>query len=183
MHPRGEVLVAIINNHLDFAVARDQHWYRIPVSSAHKWLKGRWPPRWLAFYQTKVFGGEAYAVHYYARVLDIRERFRWQLLPVQPRDERSQRRYYQMILGELQRLPAPIPSLRWRRIVFIPTTWAKFQAATEINDLYNESPLEDRLWVQLKRLQIAAQRQALVQVAERRYFRISRSIARWVGST
>ncbi len=45
---RGEVLVAILNNLLDFAVARDQHWYRIPTSSVHKWLKGRWPPEWVA---------------------------------------------------------------------------------------------------------------------------------------
>ena len=31
MGARGEVLVAIMNNPLDFAIARDQHWYRIPV--------------------------------------------------------------------------------------------------------------------------------------------------------
>ena len=91
MAKRGQVLVAILNNRLDFAVARDQHWYRVPIGSAHKWLKGRWPPSWLAFYQTKVFGSEAYAVNYYARVLDIREKARWQLFPDQPRDERSHR--------------------------------------------------------------------------------------------
>ena len=64
----GEVLVAIVNNPFDLAMARDQHWYRIPVSSAEKWLKDRWPPQWLAFYQTKVFASEAHAVNYYARV-------------------------------------------------------------------------------------------------------------------
>jgi hypothetical protein len=36
---RGELLVAILNNLLDFAVARDQQWYRIPVSSVEKWLR------------------------------------------------------------------------------------------------------------------------------------------------
>jgi len=44
MAARGEVLVAIINDPLDFGIARDQHWYRIPVSSADKWLRHRWPP-------------------------------------------------------------------------------------------------------------------------------------------
>jgi very-short-patch-repair endonuclease len=166
----GEVLVAIMNSRLDYAVARDQHWYRIPVGSARRRLKERWPPQWLAFYQTKVFGSEAYAVNYYARVLDIRERYRWQLFPDQPRDERSQRTYYQLILDELQRLPAPIPSRRWHRIVFIPTTWAKLGTAAEINDLYDDSPLEDRLWTELKRLRIAAERQALIEVSGRRYF-------------
>jgi very-short-patch-repair endonuclease len=103
-------------------------------------------------------------------VLDIREKARWQLFPDQPRDERSQRRYYQLILGELQQLSKPISSRRWRRVVFIPTTWAKFQAAAGINDLYDESPLEDRLWAELKRLRILAERQALIEVAEHRYF-------------
>jgi len=167
---RGEVLVAIMNNLLDLSIARNQHWYRIPVSSVEKWLRKRWPPNWLAFYQTKVFGAEAYAVHYYARVRDIQEKRRWELFPDQPRDERAQRRYWQLVLGELRRLPRPIPSRRWRRIVFIPTTWHKFVQATEINDLYDESPLEDRLWTELKRRQISAERQALIQVAERRYF-------------
>ena len=170
MAARGEVLVAIMNNVLDWGIARNEHWYRIPVSQVETRLKGRWPPDWLAFYQTKVFGAEAYAVHYYARVHDIQEKRRWELLPDQPRDERAQRRYWQLILGELQRLPRPIQSHRRRRIVFIPTTWHKFVHATEINDLYDESPLEDRLWAELKRRQISAERQALIQVAERHYF-------------
>lgn len=83
---KDEVLVAIINNLLDFAVARDQHWYRIPVRSVENLLKKRWPPQWLAFYLTKVFGSEAYAVNYYARVLAIRKVFRWQLFPEQPHE-------------------------------------------------------------------------------------------------
>jgi hypothetical protein len=29
----GEVLIGILNNLKDFAIARDQHWYRIPSSS------------------------------------------------------------------------------------------------------------------------------------------------------
>ena len=169
MATRGEVLVAILNNLLDFAVARDQHWYRIPVGSAHKWLKGRWPPRWLAFYQTKVFGSEAFAVNYYARVLGVRQVRRWQLFPDQPHDEKGRRRYYQLILEPLQRLPKPILSRRWRRIVFIPTTWQKFSSAGEINDLYDESPLEDHLWAELKRLQISAERQEFVPVKDRSY--------------
>ena len=169
MAARGEVLVAILNNLLDFAVARDQHWYRIPVGSAHKWLKDRWPPQWLAFYQTKVFGSEAFAVNYYARVLDVRQVYRWQLFPDQPHDEKGRRRYYQLILEPLRRLPKPILSRRWRFIVFIPTTWQKFSSAVEINDLYDESPLEDYLWAELKRLQISAERQEFVPVKKRSY--------------
>jgi hypothetical protein len=66
---------------LDLAIVRDHHWYRIPVHSAENLFKERWPPQWLAFYQTKIFGDEAYAVNYYARVLDIWRVFRWELFP------------------------------------------------------------------------------------------------------
>ena len=166
---RGEVLVAIMNNLLDFAIARDQRWYRIPVRSVERWLRERWPPRWLAFYQTKVFGDEAYAVNYYARVLDICQVSRWQLFPDEPHDEKGKRRYYQLLLSPLQRLPKPILSLRRRRIVFIPTTWHKFMNAVEINDLYDESPLEDRLGAELKRLHIEAQRQYFIKTKNQWY--------------
>ena len=169
MARRGQVLVAIMNDPLDMAIARDQHWYRIPVSSVDKWLADCWPPRWLAFYQTKVFGDEAYAVRYYTRVIEVRRAYRYELLPDQPRDRRSRRRYYQLILEPLRRLEPPILSRRLRRIVFISTTWDKLTHAVEINDLYDESPLEDRLWAAMKRWQIPAERQEFVQVADRSY--------------
>ena len=166
---RGEVLVAIMNNLLDFTIARNQHWYRIPVRSVENLLKKRWPPQWLAFYQTKVFGSEAYAVNYFAPVLNIHKVFRWQLFPEQPHDERGQQRYYQLLLSPLQQMPQPIFSRRRRLIVFIPTTWQKFINAAEINDLYDESPLEDRLWAELKRLSISAERQEFVPVKGHTY--------------
>jgi len=37
------------------------------------------------------------------------------------------------MMGEIKELPAPIRSRRWRRIVFIQTTWLKFMNAREIN--------------------------------------------------
>ncbi len=62
---KGEVLVAILNNQDDFVLARNHHWYRIPVSSVEKWLQGRWPPQYLAFYHTKAFGSLAFGVHFF----------------------------------------------------------------------------------------------------------------------
>src|SRR3712207_5703932 len=96
------LLVAIMNNRLDLALARDQRWYRIPVASAEKWLQGTWPPRWLAFYQTKIFGDEAFGVRCYAEVTGIRQVSRHELFPDQPQDEKARRRYYQLLLGPLQ---------------------------------------------------------------------------------
>src|SRR6266436_1009843 len=68
-----QLLVSILNSSRDLELARNNHWYRIPVSSVEKWLARRWPPQWLAFYQTKVCGAEAFAINYNARVLKIRQ--------------------------------------------------------------------------------------------------------------
>ncbi len=162
---RGEVLVAIMNDPADFTIAQDKHRYRIPVDSTPK----RWPPQWLAFYQTKIFGDEAYSMRYYTRVNAIKTVARRKLFPDEPKNPKSKRVYHQLLLGSLECLSAPIFSRRFRRIVFIPTTWEKFTQAVEINDLYDESPLEDRLWAEFKRRQISAERQYYLQINNRNY--------------
>jgi len=166
---QGEFLVAIINHPLDLEIARKQHWYRIPVKSVEKRLKDRWPPKRIAFYQTKIFGPEKYAINYFAEVLKIETAYRRELFPDEPLNEKSNRQYYKLIIDDLQPLGNPIFSRRWRMIVFIPTTWDKFQKAAEINDLWDESPLEDRIWAGLKTLRIYAERQEEV-MAEKIYF-------------
>lgn len=167
---KGEVLVAIINNWGDFRMLCEQSWYRIPVSSVEKWLKHRWPPEWIAFYQTKVFKEEAYSVRYYAKIRRIHKASRRDLFPKEPPSYKQKKTYYKLMLEPLQTLPRPIFSRRWRRIIFISSTWNKFSNAIEINDLYDESPLEDRLWAEFKRLQIDAERQELVSINQSNYF-------------
>jgi very-short-patch-repair endonuclease len=157
-------LVAILNDMRDFELAHEEHWYRIPCDKADRWLGDRWPPRWLAFYQTKVFGTESHTVTWYAEVQKVRTVQRGDLFPHEARNRKSQRLYYQLLLGSLQRRPQPIPSHRYRRIVFIKTTWDKFTHAAEINDLFDDSPLEDRLWAEFKRLKISAERQEFVKL-------------------
>jgi very-short-patch-repair endonuclease len=164
MAKRGEVLVAILNNKPDWEHVRDEHWYRIPVANATKWLGSRWPPQWVAFYYTSAFGRQKWSIIDYAQVLSIRKVLRHELLPDEVEHKRADQLYYQLMLGPLQQLPQPILSRRQRRVVFIPTTWEKFVNAAEINDLYDESPLEDRLWAELKRRQIPAERQEYVPV-------------------
>ncbi|MBK6722678.1 MAG: DUF559 domain-containing protein [Acidobacteria bacterium] len=161
---RRNVLVTIMNNPRDFEIARDSHWYRIPKDSVDKWLVKSWPPEWLAFYQTKVFGKESHSVNYYAKVMDIQEVPRSELFAEHSRGKDPEKIYSKLILGPLQQLPEPIFSRRFRRIVFIPTTWGKFSEAFEINDLYDESPLEDRLWAAFKRFGICAERQEFFEV-------------------
>ncbi|MCX8068606.1 MAG: hypothetical protein N3B68_12525 [Anaerolineae bacterium] len=144
-HPEDRVLVAVMKDLRDFEIARDQGWYRIPVRHA--------PPSTaeavvLAFYFTKAFGPEGWAIRWYAPVRGHELVRRRDLLPDEPHHPRADDLYYKMQLGPLVRMERPIPSLRWRRITFIETTWDRFLAAEEINDLYASGA--DGLFVTLK---------------------------------
>ena len=169
MAERSNVLIAIMNDPRDLTIAQNEHWYRIPVTSAHRFLKDRWPPEWLAFYQTQIFGDEAYSVNYCARVLDVHQVVRRDLFPDQTQDKKADNQYYKLVLSDLERLPRPIPNHRWRRIVFIPTTRFKLAHATEINDLYDASPLEEQMWTELKLRGILAERQEYLQINQTLY--------------
>lgn len=163
---RGEALVAMIPNLRDWEIVKQDSWYRIPVQSAPR----RWPPEIIAFYQPKVFGKDAFMVRYVARVESIHVVKRTQLFPDEPKNLKSDREYYQLFLEDLEELAEPIISLRQRRIVFIPTTRYKLETAIEINDLYDESPLEGLLWERMKSLNIPAERQFYVEHEGRGYY-------------
>lgn len=148
------VLVAVMNNPRDFRIARDQGWYRVPCERA--------PPRigadYLAFYQTKAFGEERWAIHYYAPIRRFRIVSRGDLLPEEPDHPRVDELYYKIEIGPLQRLRHPIPSRRLRRITFIPTTLHRLLHAEEINDLWVGGVVEERLWRAFKENGVDAER-------------------------
>ncbi len=132
-------LVGIVTRRKDWELVRSEHWYRIPLSTAPAGLA---TIRYLAFYQTRVFGEEKWAVNWYASVRGITRTKRIDLLPDEPSHRRAGAEYYRVEVGELRRLPNAIPSRRWRRIVFIPTSLERLLRAQEINDLFKTSPIE-----------------------------------------
>lgn len=142
--PVGEarVLVAVMNNARDFALAREEGWYRIPVSRA----PARIGADYLAFYHTAAFAREKWHVCYYAPVLGYRIMSRVELLPGEPDHPRAADKYYCLRLGALRELPRPIPSLRLRRVTFISTTLERLLAAREINDLWEPRCPAEHLW-------------------------------------
>ena len=94
--PYTTVLVAIINNLRDFAIVRDEHWYRIPAKHA--------PTRAinapiLAFYQTKVFGDEAWAINHWAEAQEWETVKRVELFPQEISHPRAQEDYYRIHLA------------------------------------------------------------------------------------
>lgn len=154
MHPEDRVLVAVMNNRRDFERVRDQGWYRVPVQHA--------PPStaeadYVAFYFTKSFGEERWAIHWYAPVRGHEMTRRRDLLPAEPDHPRADHAYFKLQLGPLERLEPPIVSLRWRRVTFIETTWDRFQMAQEINELYVSGA--DGLFVTLKEMGLAPERE------------------------
>lgn len=156
-------LVAIVNRRKDWRLAQTERWYRIPVRSAPEYLM---QIRYVAFYQTRVFANEKWSVNYYAAVRGLETLRRCELLPDEPNHDRANERYYRVRIGEVQRLAKPILSRRRRRIVFIPTTLERLLRAREINDLYCTSPIEDRLYDELKDAGLPTERQYLVRENE-----------------
>jgi hypothetical protein len=155
MYPEDRVLVALMNQPQDLRTARDLGWYRVPTKKATRGVFFEY----IAFYFTASFGEERWAVHYYARNLGHELLHRYELLPAEPDHPRATDLYYKLQLGPLRRRESPIVSLRWRRITFIHTTWDRFEAAREINDLFVEGDeFVDRLYHALREADLAPER-------------------------
>lgn len=147
MFSDDRVLVAYVPRPTDFTQIENNNWYRIPQKSAPKGLYAEY----IAFYFGRRFGDEKWAVHYYAENLGHELVHRLDLLPDEPNHPRADEIYYKVQLGPLKRLERPIISLQWRRILFIHTTWDRFQEAAEINDLLLDGEsLVDRKFVALR---------------------------------
>ena len=142
MNPDDTVLVAVLNNERDFAIARDEGWYRIPAERAPEGIHAQY----LALYQTKSFGDDAFAIHYYARINGVELLKRRELFPAELDHPRVDQAYYRLSIGALVRLPHAIISRKWRRIIFLVTTGERFQKAWEVNDLVLGASDEDVVW-------------------------------------
>jgi hypothetical protein len=162
MYPEDRVLVTVMNQPRDFEIARDQGWYRVPGRMATPGVFFEY----VAFYFTAAFGDDRWAVHYYARRLGHELVARRDLLPEEADHPRAGEPYYKLQLGPLFKREPPIVSLRWRRVTFIHTTWDRFQAAEELNDLFVEGDeFVDRLYHALREADMAPERCYPVQEA------------------
>jgi hypothetical protein len=166
MHPEDRVLVAVVGRRKDFEIARDRGWYRIPERRAPRGVFFEY----VAFYFTAAFVEQKWAVHYYARCLGYELVTRRDLLPDEPDHLRADTAYYKLQLGPLQKREPPIVSRRWRRVTFIHTTWDRFQAAEEINDLFVEGgEFVDRVYHALREADLAPERQYPLREANVEY--------------
>ncbi|MEI7847470.1 MAG: DUF559 domain-containing protein [Chloroflexota bacterium] len=162
------VLVAILPKIEALDRLQNEGWYHIPVETAPKDM----PPKILAFYQGKVFGKQqAYQIRYFGEVSHCDVLPRKVLFPNdEQKPEKAEKLYYRLEIAALEERIKSIPSYRPRRLVFIPTTLEKFERAEQINDLFNSSPLEDKLWSELKDSDLLAERQWRLSIKKKIYF-------------
>lgn len=163
--PAERVLVALLPAPRNWQMVKSQGWYWIPCKSA--------PPsnyEHIAFYfGSDKFGPDAYKIAWMARVASQRTVLRRDLFPSEPFHARADEFYLKINLGLLQPLPQPIISRRKRFLVFFATTLRKLRGASELNDLWHESPLEDEMWRGLKQENIEAEGQWRLKLAKRNY--------------
>jgi len=155
IYPDDRILVAIMNNKKDWQRVLDEGWYRIPVKHAPE---GTPDFDYIAFYQTKVFDSDKWAIHYYAHIEGHELITRKDLIPSQPNHKRANNWYYKLQLGPLQHKLPPIVSMNWRRITFIVTTGDRFESVEEINDLFEKESPAGRLYITLKEAGLHAER-------------------------
>lgn len=172
-----EVVVAFLKRPVDLLIARDRHWYRIPESTKiipQCIREGR--IKTIAFYQPKSFGKRAFKIEFFAECSGVTVLKRRELLPDEPNHPNAENEYFKIEIGELLPLPNPILSHNPRRILFIPTTRERLFAATEINDVFHESLLEERMWNALRLRNIPAERQYYEEVDDRTHYIIDFAI-------
>lgn len=138
--PEERVLVVVVPKLRDWELVLNEHWYRIPVEHAPSRLSANY----LAFYHTRN-SGVRWTIGHYAAVTGYHLLKRRELLPGEAKHPRAEHLYYKIELGPLQALPKPIPSLKLRRITFIPTTLNRLLQAKEISDLWERDSQRDRL--------------------------------------
>ena len=101
MHQDDRVCVAVINNRRDWELVQAERWYRLPVKHA--------PPGtpdfdWLAFYFTRAFEEDRWAIHYYAAVEGHELVARRDVIPAEPSHPRACQWYYKVQFGHWTQL-------------------------------------------------------------------------------
>ncbi len=163
--PDAPTLVVLVNNPADWRRVVDEGWYRVPLKHAPRPVAASF----LAFYQSRAFGADAFRIRYYAAVRRYRIMTRREILPEEPNHPRAVERYYRIELDSLQELEHPVPSRRLRRITFIPTTLRRLQKADEINDLWLGDDVDDLVWELFRDAGLKAERRLEIGEGRRQY--------------
>ncbi len=160
-----DTVIGVLKRKRDLPIAVHDKWYRIPVKSAPIIVRDK-KVQYLALYQGKQFKDYPSQIQWYGEVKKITIHKRIELLPEENYDPNANEDYYRIELAEMHKLPQPIRAIRPRRIHFITTAFDRFIQAKELNDVFLESPIEERFWEALKSEDIDAERQYIIDYLE-----------------
>lgn len=134
-YPEDRVLVAVITRRKDLRLAREQHWYRIPLARMPQGVAASY----LAFFTAaRVAGRERSGIYWYARLAGVELLRRRDLLPEE--SQRADELYYRLQLADWQPCARPILNPQGRAFAFIHSTWDRFCQARRICDLTSRAP-------------------------------------------
>jgi very-short-patch-repair endonuclease len=167
---KNEVLIALLRRPQDWRIVEKYGIYRVRGTLRHP------PPimeenrvKWLGFYLPAAFGQHKFSIRHYVEVRKMSHARRYECVPDEPRNPKSDDIYYKFDVSEPQLLEEPIVCLRHRKyMVLIPTTEQKFFSpkVPEINFCYNTSRLEEKMWDALLERNIYPERQYAVKTKD-----------------
>ena len=163
---KSNTIVCWLKQKNDLSILLNDGWYRIPVKTKLENLK---KVKYLAFYQSYAFGKNKCIIKHYGTIANIETVKRIELFPNEKKHPNKNEDYYKIYMKDMNILINPIPSKRQRAIIFINTTLEKLLSATEVNDLFNDSHLEDIIWNGMKENDLVAERQYFINSGKNIY--------------
>jgi very-short-patch-repair endonuclease len=169
---KKDTLIALLKEKADLGIAKNQCWYRIPVKTKQTPLMVRDDKvKYMAFYQTSKFEEKAFRIEYYGKVKNISVVKRKELFRGEPLTPDSEKKYYKIEFEKLLNLPNPKLNQKHRPIrLFVTTIFDKLYHAKTFNDIFYESPLEEKFWEALKAKKIPAERQFVLHSKRKTYY-------------
>src|SRR3989338_5107535 len=140
------VLVGVLKSKNDLRILFRDHWYRIPAVFMPKRQF-----KYIAFYQTAIFGKNGKRIMYYARVAKQEKVKRIELLPKEKNHPRAHDDYTKITFRRIKKLPRPIKNIIPRRVSFGFTSLKKLLSAKDILELYGVPKTEQIIGSELKR--------------------------------
>lgn len=162
-----DIVIGVLKHGRDLQIAVHDNWYRIPVKSAPTIVRDN-KIKYLALYQGKRFKDSPSQIQWYGEVKKISVHKRIELLPEENYNPNANENYYKIELAEMTKLQEPIRAIRPRRINFIVTAFDRFIKAQELNEVFLESYIEEKVWDALKSEGIDAERQYEIYYREKK---------------
>lgn len=130
------MLVGVVNRWRDWQALEANLWYRIPRARLPHGAEVEIIAFFLSGSAAKPFG--ASGIYAYAVLRGVELHRRIDLIPDENQHPRALAWYYRLHFTELWRKTPPILNTSAQRIGFIWTTWARFEQAQHISDLWGK---------------------------------------------